>query len=148
MANYSNTQILTAVVAHWAKPLADQVLVSCLGNMQPVVAASEWVRKYFPVPADYSIIRDIAFLAVPATEAVIEPLIGNALSRLNIGDAMIPGYARSIVDACIEEAEKKGKVTIFNSVELEKEDFARLKSLLDKNLPAAQDKSETYKVIE
>lgn len=140
-------QILTAVVAHWVKPMADQVLVSRLGAMQPVAAASEWVRKYFPVPADYSIVGDLAFLAVPAAEAVLEPVIGNALSRLNIGDEMIPSYARRIVDACIEEAEKSGKVTVFNTIELEKEDFTRLRALLDKNLPAAKTTTE-YKVKE
>lgn len=61
-------------------------------------------------------------------------------------DEQIPAYATKIVDALLDEADKKKKVTLFNTIELEKSDFEKLKSLLEKNLPFEE--TETYKVIE
>lgn len=146
--NHTNTQILAAVVARWAKPLVDQVLVSRLGHLQPVNAASEWVKKYFPVSANYSIVNDLSFLAVPATEIVIAPMVQNGIARLGIADAQLPAYAAKLVDACIAEAEKNGKVSLFNTIELDKADFEQLKGLLEKNLPAGSADTESYQVIE
>ena len=143
---HSNTKILSAVIATWAKPMIDQVLVSRLGEMQPVEAASEWVKKYFPVPGNYSIVTDLAFLAVPATSIIVEPMVNNWISKLGIQDEMIPEYAAKITDAMLEEAGKNGKVTLFNTIEFEKSDFKRLKTLLNKNLPVKEE--EKYTVIE
>lgn len=143
---HSNTKILSAVIATWAKPMIDQVLVSRLGEMQPVEAASEWVKKYFPVPGNYSIVTDLAFLAVPATSIIVEPMVNNWISKLGIQDDMIPEYAAKITDAMLEEAGKNGKVTLFNMIEFEKSDFKRLKTLLNKNLPVKEE--EKYTVIE
>lgn len=143
---HSNRQILSAVLANWAKPLIDEVLVSRLGSLQQVAAANEWVKKYFPVAKNYSIVKDLAFLAVPATEIIIEPAVGKAIERLGVSDEQIPSYAAKIADSLLEEAEKNGKVTLFNTIELEKSDFEKLKSLLEKNLPVAE--TESYVVIE
>lgn len=143
---YSNRQILSAVLANWAKPLIDEVLVSRLGSLQQVAAANEWVKKYFPVAKNYSIVKELAFLAVPATEIIIEPIVGKAIDKIGIADEQIPAYATKIVDALLDEADKKKKVTLFNTIELEKSDFEKLKSLLEKNLPFEE--TETYKVIE
>ena len=133
-------------MANWAKPLIDEVLVSRLGSLQQVAAANEWVKKYFPVAKNYSIVKDLAFLAVPATEIIIEPAVGKAIERLGVSDEQIPSYAAKIADSLLEEAEKNGKVTLFNTIELEKSDFEKLKSLLEKNLPVAE--TESYVVIE
>lgn len=143
---YSNRQILSAVLANWAKPLIDEVLVSRLGSLQQVAAANEWVKKYFPVAKNYSIVKELAFLAVPATEIIIEPIVGKAIDKIGIADEQIPAYATKIVDALLDEADKKKKVTLFNTIELEKSDFEKLKLLLEKNLPFEE--TETYKVIE
>lgn len=143
---YSNSKILAAVIATWAKPLVDQILVSRIGSFQPVVAASEWVKKYFPVAGNYSIVNDLAFLAVPATEIIIEPMVLNGLAKLGVSEDQIPSYAAKLVDAMLAEAEKNGKVSLFNTIELEKSDFEKLKSLLQKNLPVTE--ASTYTVIE
>lgn len=143
---HSNSQILAAVIANWAKPLVDQVLVARIGALPPVAAASEWVKKYFPVAGNYSIVNDIAFLAVPATEIIIEPMVINGIAKLGVSDEQIPEYAAKLVDAMLAEAKKNGKVTLFNTIELEKSDFEKLKKLLDKNLPATA--HEKYTVIE
>ena len=144
---HSNIKILSAVMATWAKPIMDQVLVSRLGEMQPVAAASEWVRKYFPVPGNYSIVNDLAFLAVPAASLIIEPMVNNWILKLGISDEQIPAYAAKMADAMLEEAEKNGKVTLFNTIEFEKSDFKRLKTLLNKNLPV-KGNEDKYTVIE
>ena len=142
----SNSKILSAVIATWAKPMMDQILVSRLGELQPVAAASEWVKKYFPVPGNYSIVSDLAFLAVPAASIIIEPMVLNWITKLGIQDEQIPEYAAKITEAMLEETEKNGKVTLFNTIEFEKSDFKRLKTLLNKNLPVKEE--ETYTVIE
>ena len=144
---HSTSKILSAVLATWAKPLLDKVLVSRLGEMQPIAAASEWIKKYFPVPGNYSIVADLAFLAVPATSIIIEPMVSNWVSKLGIDDDQIPAYAAKMADAFLEEASKNGKVTLFNTVEFEKSDFKRLKTLLNKNLPVQEDEDK-YIVIE
>ena len=143
---YSNLEKLTAVLVHWAKPMIDTLVAERLGRFQPVQAANEWVKKYFPVSGNYSIVNDLSFLAVPATEIVMEPIIRNAVGKLNLSDAEIPEYASKLVGSMIDEAEKNGKVTVFNLLEFEKSDFESLRSLLEKNLPVG--KVSKYQVKE
>ena len=143
---YSNLEKLTAVLVHWAKPMIDTVVAERLGRFQPVQAANEWVKKYFPVSGNYSIVNDLSFLAVPATEFVMEPIIRNAVGKLNLSDAEIPEYASKLVGSMINEAERVGKVTVFNLLEFEKSDFESLADLLEKNLPVG--KVSKYQVKE
>ena len=132
---YSNTEILTAVIVTWAKPLVDEIVANRLGNLQPVATASEWVKKYFPVPNNYSIVNDLSFLAVPASEMMVGNFVRNGLEKLNVSDKDVPAYAARIVDSLIAEAEKKGCISLFNTIELEKSDLEKLRYLLRKNLP-------------
>ena len=143
---YSNIDKLTAVIVHWAKPMVDTILANRLGQMQPVQAANEWVKKYFPVASNYSIVNDLSFLVVPATQMVIEPFVRNGINRLGIQDADIPEYGAKLVDTMIEQADKTGSVTIFETIELEKDDLVQLRSLLRKNLAAGE--KTKYQVIE
>lgn len=132
---YSNTEILTAVIVTWAKPMVDEIVANRLGNLQPVATASEWVKKYFPVPNNYSIVNDLSFLAVPASEMMVGNFVRQGLEKLNVKDQDVPAYAARIVDSLIEEAGKKGSVSLFNTIELEKSDLEKLRYLLRKNLP-------------
>lgn len=143
---FSNLEKLTAVLVTWAKPMIDTVLAERIGKFQPVQAANEWVKKYFPVSGNYSIVNDLSFLAIPAAEMVVEPMIRNAIGKLNLSDEMIPGYAAKLVGSMIDEADKKGKVTLFNLLEFEKSDFEKLRDLLDKNLPVSE--VHKYQVID
>ena len=143
---YSNIEKLTAVIVTWAKPMIDSIIASRLGNFQPIQAANEWVKKYFPVSSNYSIVNDLSFLAMPATEIFVEPIIRNAIGKMNLNEDMIPEYAAKLVNSMIDEAEKNGKVSLFNAVELEKSDFENLRSLLEKNLPSTA--TNKYQVIE
>ena len=135
---HSNIEILTAVIVTWAKPMVDEIVANRLGNLQPVATASEWVKKYFPVPNNYSIVNDLSFLAVPASEMMVGNFVRNSLEKLNVKDGDIPEYASKIVDSLIAEAEKKGCVSLFNTIELEKADLEKLRYLLRKNLPVEE----------
>lgn len=135
---YSNTEILTAVIVTWAKPMVDEIVANRLGNLQPVATASEWVKKYFPVPNNYSIVNDLSFLAVPASEMMVGNFVRQGLEKLNVKDQDVPAYATRIVDSLIEEADKKGCVSLFNTIELEKSDLEKLRYLLRKNLPVGE----------
>lgn len=135
---YSNTEILTAVIVTWAKPMVDEIVANRLGNLQPVATASEWVKKYFPVPNNYSIVNDLSFLAVPALEMMVGNFVRQGLEKLNVKDQDVPAYAARIVDSLIEEADKKGSVSLFNTIELEKSDLEKLRYLLRKNLPVGE----------
>ena len=126
--------------------MIDTVVASRLGQFEPVQAANEWVKKYFPVTADYSIVNDLSFLAVPVSEILIEPVIGNAIAKLGVQDQDIPAYAMKLVESMIEEAGKNGSVSLFNTVEIETSDLEKLRYLLRKNLPV--DECEKYEVIE
>lgn len=135
---YSNIEILTAVIVTWAKPMVDEIVANRLGKIEPVVTANEWVKKYFPVGKNYSIVNDLSFLAVPASEMVVGNFVRNGLEKLNVKDQDIPAYAARLVDSLIEQAEKKGCVSLFNTVELEKSDLEKLRYLLNKNLPVEE----------
>lgn len=143
---FSNSQKLAAVIVAWAKPMIDTIIASRIGQMQPVQAANEWVKKYFPVPNNYSIVNDLSFLAVPASEMMVGNFVRTGLEKLNVKDQDVPAYAARIVDSLIEQADKKGCVSLFNTVELEKSDLEKLRYLLRKNLPV--DECEKYEVIE
>lgn len=143
---FSNLEKLTAVLVTWTKPMIDTIVANRIGMFQPVQAANAWVKKYFPVAENYSIVNDLSFLAAPATEMVVEPMVRNAIGQLNLSDEMIPEYATKLVDSMIDEAEKNGKVSLFNTIELEKSDFEKLRRLLEINLPVG--KVDKYQVIE
>ena len=146
---YTNVQILSAVISKWAKPLINQVLVSRLGQFAPVAAASEWVKKYFPVASNYSIVNDLSFLAVPAAEMMVAPMVGNAIAKTGLQDAQIPEYAMKIVDAMVEEVKKNGKISLFNTIELEESDVLKLRDMIIKNMPVSSDNAVVeYEVIE
>lgn len=143
---YTNSEILTAVLVHWAKPLVDTIVGSRLGKLEPVAAANEWVKKYFPVAKSYSIVNDLSFLLVPASEMVVGNFVRNGIAKLGIADADIPEYASKLVASMIEKAEKDGCVSLFNTIELEKSDLDGLRSLLERNLPVPV--AERYEVVE
>lgn len=146
MRTYTNSEILTSVLVTWAKPMVDSVVASRIGQFEPIQAANEWVRKYFPVAANYSIVNDLSFLAVPATEIILEPLIRNGIERLGVKDQDIPVYASKVLSSMMDEAETKGSVSLFNTIEIEKSDLERLRTLLERNLSI--EAAERYEVIE
>ena len=102
--------------------MADTVLANMLSQSQPIRSANEWVKKYFPVAQNYSIVNDLSFLAMPASEMVIEPIVRNGIERLGVKDEDIPKYAAGIVDAALEKVAQNGSITLFGTIELEDAD--------------------------
>ena len=145
---FTNLQKLTAVIVRWVKPMADTVLANMLSQSQPIQSANEWVKKYFPVAQNYSIVNDLSFLAMPASEMVIEPIVRNGIERLGVKDEDIPKYAAGIVDAALEKVAKDGSIALFGAIELEDADLRSLRHLLAANLPQTQEQIEKYQVIE
>lgn len=145
---FTNLQKLTAVIVRWVKPMADTVLANMLSQSQPIQSANEWVKKYFPVAQNYSIVNDLSFLAMPASEMVIEPIVRNSIERLGVKDEDIPKYAAGIVDAALEKVAQDGSITLFGTIELEEADLRSLRHLLAANLPQTQEQIEKYQVIE
>lgn len=145
---FTNLQKLTAVIVRWVKPMADTVLANMLSQYQPIQSANEWVKKYFPVAQNYSIVNDLSFLAMPASEMVIEPIVRNGIERLGVKDEDIPKYAAGIVDAALEKVAQDGSITLFGTIELEDADLRSLRHLLAANLPQTQEQIEKYQVIE
>ena len=145
---FTNLQKLTAVIVRWVKPMADTVLANMLSQSQPIQSANEWVKKYFPVAQNYSIVNDFSFLAMPASEMVIEPIVRNGIERLGVKDEDIPKYAAGLVDAALEKVAKDGRITLFGTIELEDADLRSLRHLLAANLPQTQEQIEKYQVIE
>jgi len=141
---HTNSEILTAVLVTWVKPMADKVIANVISRNDGVVAANEWVKKYFPVASNYSIVNDLSFLAVPATEIMLAPLIRNGVAKLGIEDADIPEYAAKIADSAMAEAKKTGSITLFDTIEIEKSDLEQLRNLLKRNLPVKAE--ERYEV--
>lgn len=146
MKKYLNSEILTAVLVKWAKPMVDNIIADRLGKLEQVQVANEWVKKYFPVAANYSIVNDLSFLAVPATELIIEPRIRNVIEKLGVADADIPEYVSKLVASAIDEAGTKGSISLFDTIEIEKGDLERLRDILERNLPVTV--SERYEVKE
>lgn len=130
-----NTDILTAVMTQWAKPMTDDFAQQVMSGNEWINRANQWIRKYFPVSENYSIWNDISFLAMPAMEISIEPMITGFLSKMGIADEMIPEYAHKVVDALVKEAEAKGQVRLLERYTISQEDVNRLKSLLNEALP-------------
>lgn len=143
---FTNLQKLTSVIVRWVKPMADTIIASMLSKSQPIQSANSWVKKYFPVPQDYSIVNDLSFLIVPASEMVIEPIVRNAIERLGIKDEDIPKYAANLVDEALEKVAKEGSISLFNTIELEDADLRSLRHLLAANLPVGE--ITKYQVIE
>lgn len=136
---HSNADILTAVLAHWLKPMSEAVASRVLGNR--LSGINEWAKKLFPLPANYSITQELNFLISPTMNAMIGPAVAKMLASSGIDDTAIPQFAHNLAKSMRNEAEQKGRITLFDTFILSSTDIATLQDLLSKNLPitAAQD---------
>lgn len=127
-----NVEILSSVLIEWAKPMIDDVAGTLIGDRLNV--ADSWIKKYFPVSADYRLWNDLSFLALPVVNMAVAPMLNKGMEALGLSDEAIPVYAHSVVDAMLSEAEKKGSVTFLERYTFSLEDMRRLKELLNSNL--------------
>ena len=139
MANYTNAQILAAVLAKWGQPAIEQLTSGRLDNLPWMQAITSKVRSTGWVSQSWSLGRELAPMMGSMTEAIVTPMIERYLSLMP--DGSIPVIAHKFVDAAIEN----DGLTLFDgNVTFDKDDLTELKHYLEWNLPLGE--SPSYEV--
>lgn len=130
MANYTNAQILAAVLTKWGQPAIEQLTSGRLDNLPWMQAITNKVRSTGWVSQSWSLGRELAPVMGSMTEAIVTPMIERYLSSMP--DDSIPVIAHKFVDAAIEN----DGLTLFDgNVTFDKDDLTELKHYLEWNLP-------------
>ena len=139
MANYTNAQILAAVLTKWGQPAIEQLTSGRLDNLPWMQAITNKVRSTGWVSQSWSLGRELAPMMGSMTEAIVTPMIERYLSSMP--DGSIPVIAHKFVDAAIEN----DGLTLFDgNVTFDKDDLTELKHYLEWNLPLGE--SPSYEV--
>lgn len=128
---YTNAQILAAILDKWAQPLIQQIAGQKLSSIPFMTAIENKVKSTGWVPPAWSMAAEIAPLMQPLASSLVLPMLETYLSK--IPDAAIPQMAHSIVDAAIGNG---GMILMDGNITFDKSDMEHLKKLLDYNLPA------------
>lgn len=140
MAEFSNSQILAAIVAEWSRPAISQIAADKLSKISWIKSLQSGIQSLGIFDGNYDISKDLQPIMIPAIDAIIEPMLQAQFAK--IPDNVIPEMARNIVN----NMEKAGSVSLLNGlVVLDKADFADLRKLLDANLPIKESNNH-YKV--
>lgn len=139
MANYTNAQILAAVLTKWGQPAIEQLTSGKLDNLPWMQAITNKVRSTGWVSQSWSLGRELAPVMGSMTEAIVTPMIERYLSSMP--DGSIPVIAHKFVDAAIEN----DGLTLFDgNITFDKDDLTELKHYLEWNMPL--DASPVYEV--
>ena len=139
MANYTNAQILAAVLAKWGQPAIEQLTSGKLDNLPWMQAVSNKVRSMGWVSPNWSLGKELSPLMASITEALIVPVIERYLQGMP--DSSLPSIAHNLVDAALVN----GSLSLFEgNIVFEKEDLEELKNYLNWNLPIGE--SPAYEV--
>ena len=130
MANYTNAQILAAVLTKWGQPAIEQLTSGRLDNLPWMQAITNKVRSTGWVSQSWSLGRELAPMMGSMTEAIVTPMIERYLSSMP--DGSIPVIAHKFVDAAIEN---DGLSLFDGNVTFDKDDLTELKHYLEWNLP-------------
>ena len=140
---YSNAQILSAVVSKWLEPtiqaLGTDKLSNILDGMPFMQTASNWMVKWGLAPMNYSMAAELSGYATLLSDEIVSSILAQQLSQ--ISDAAIPQMAHSLVDKLIEHGEFK-----FASLTFSLEELQQLKNMLNSNLMVAEE-TKPYQVI-
>lgn len=139
--NYTNAQILGAVLNTWLQPAVNQIIgqkmssVSFLSGLENKIRSTGWVRP------SWSLGAELAPLMSGAGSQIVEPFLVSYLS--NVPDNALPQMAHSIVDKAIAN----GGLTLFDgNVSFTEQDMKDLKKLLDYNLPLKEEEHYTVRL--
>ena len=136
---YTNAQILAAVLAKWGQPAIEQLTSGKLDNLPWMQAVSNKVRSMGWVSQNWSLGKELSPLMSSIKEALIVPVIERYLQGRP--DSSLPSIAHSLVDAALVN----GSLSLFEgNVVFEKEDLDELKNYLNWNLPLGE--SPVYEV--
>lgn len=128
--NYSNLDILTAILNKFIQPLVAQFAQGKMSSFPFVQMIENKVRSTGFVSGSWNLTQELSPLIGAFTSGITKPLIKNGLS--NIPDEAIPEMAHNVVDAAINNG---GLVLLEGKIELETSDLIELKKLLNCNLP-------------
>ena len=120
---YSNAQILAAVLAKWGQPAIEQLTSGKLDNLPWMQAVSNKVRSMGWVSPNWSLGKELSPLMSSITEALIVPIIERYLQGMP--DSSLPSIAHNLVDAALIN----GSLSLFaGNVVFGNEDLDELKN--------------------
>ncbi|MDD6752294.1 MAG: hypothetical protein PUE15_00070 [Prevotella sp.] len=130
---YSNSQILAAVVSEWARPAISQIAAGNLMRLPVLQSLQSTISSLGIVSGSYALQKDIEPLIQPIVNSLITPMLARYFGQ--IPEESIPQMAHDIV----EKMRGNGPVSVLEGmVTFDEEDITELSDLLDKNLPVGQ----------
>lgn len=137
---YSNSQILAAVVSEWARPAISQIAASKLMRLPMLQSLQAAIGSLGLVSGNYSLQGDIEPLIQPVVNSLVTPVLTRYFA--NIPEESIPRMAHDVVD----KIRYNGPLSILEgTITFDEEDLDELADLLKKNLPV--EASSGYQVI-
>ena len=137
---YTNSQILAAVLNKWLQPVVLQFSQAKMASFPMVQAIENKIKSTGWVNPNWNLTRELSPMIQPITNSILQPVLNRYLA--NVPDESIPAMAHGIIDQAIANGQLElmdGKLVF------EREDLEELKKLLNYNLPLEQE--QEYKVI-
>lgn len=131
---YTNAQILSAVLNRWLQPVVLQLSQAKMQSFGFVQAIENKVKSTGWVSPNWNLTKELSPIIEPITNSIVQPMLNKYLS--NVPDEAIPAMAHGIVDKAMADGQlelMEGKFVF------EKEDLQELKNLLNYNLPLPQE---------
>ena len=127
---YSNSQILAAVVSEWARPAISQIAASKVMRLPMLQSLQVSIGALGLVSGEYNLQKDIEPLILPVVNSLITPVLARYFGQ--IPEESIPQMAHDIV----EKVRYNGPLSVLEGViTFDEEDLDELADLLQKNLP-------------
>lgn len=127
---YSNSQILAAVVSEWARPAISQIAASKVMRLPMLQSLQASIGSLGLVSGEYNLQKDIEPLILPVVNSLITPVLARYFGQ--IPEESIPQMAHDIV----EKVRYNGPLSVLEGViTFDEEDLDELADLLQKNLP-------------
>ena len=128
--DYSNSQILAAVVSEWARPAISQIAASKAMRLPMLQSLQASIGSLGLVSGEYNLQKDIEPLILPVVNSLITPVLARYFGQ--IPEDSIPQMAHDIV----EKVRYNGPLSVLEGViTFDEEDLDELADLLQKNLP-------------
>lgn len=137
--NFTNSQILAAVVSEWARPAISQIATGKLMHLPMLQSMQATIASLGLVSGDYALQKDIEPLIQPIINSLVTPILAKYFAQ--IPEEIIPQMAHDIV----EKVRYNGPLSVLEGmVTFDEEDLDELADLLQKNLPV--ETTETYQI--
>ncbi len=130
----TNAEKITSALTDWANPMLDDIAAQVIGKNQTMTVATEWIKKYFPVSAEYSLWNDLKFLASPLMQAGVSRMMTQGIQSLGLSDEELPEYVRGILASIRQEAESKGQLQLLERYTFSADEIRSLCEKVETNL--------------